>query len=351
MKKTLSLHALYRLLFTAFAALVLASCGSESSDGASAYGDAGHHEDSSLPRLISAEQAADTATSPDIEKEEPMGPTGGSCFPAFAPDKLNWSYDEFNPVIGSHCKGTDHQEIEGIEKVVFLGDSITAGTFPTSQAAFYRNLLAEELQEEFGELEVADCSANGAVSGDLLGGQNQIASCFPGIEEKRTLVILTLGGNDIQSFAFSKTPASQAIPMIDNFMGQFRAGIEWFDDPSLFPNGVFIIFSNVYEFTDGTADLSSCPALSLFGSGGVWQDGIEVFGYIANSYLELAVDTGRDMIFLAENFCGHGLTKGNPSGPCAGLTDGEVWFGGDCIHPNAKGHAAIADLFLSVVLE
>ena len=35
--------------------------------------------------------------------------------------------DQCAPVIGSHCVGTNHQDIDGIERVVFLGDSITVG--------------------------------------------------------------------------------------------------------------------------------------------------------------------------------------------------------------------------------
>jgi len=342
-----------QLLFSgALALFLLSGCAAGDSSSAGDTGNKTAEDSVDSPDGVGpgAEDAGDTTNNADTGEEEDKV-TGLSCFPAFAPDKLNWSYDDIDPVIGSHCKGTNHQDIVGIEKVVFLGDSITAGTFPTSQAGFYRNVLLEKLEEDFGPLEVADCSGGGAVASDLISGQKQLAACFPGVEEKKTLVVMTLGGNDVQSFAFSKTPAAQAIPMIDQFMGNFRQGIQWFDDASIFPNGVYVIFANVYEFTDGTANLSACSALSLFGSGGVWADGIEVFGYLANQYLQLSVDTGRDMIFLAENFCGHGLNASDASSPCAEMTDGEVWFGGDCIHPNAKGHAAIADLFYNVVIE
>ena len=36
-------------------------------------------------------------------------------------------YDQFSPVIGTHCAGTDHQDIADVERVVFLGDSVTVG--------------------------------------------------------------------------------------------------------------------------------------------------------------------------------------------------------------------------------
>lgn len=37
---------------------------------------------------------------------------------------LSIDYLQFDPIIGSHCKGTNHQDIIDIERVVFLGDSV-----------------------------------------------------------------------------------------------------------------------------------------------------------------------------------------------------------------------------------
>ncbi|MEQ9323824.1 MAG: hypothetical protein RIF41_31965, partial [Polyangiaceae bacterium] len=39
-------------------------------------------------------------------------------------------YDQFMPVVDSHCLGTDHQDITNVEHVVFLGDSVTVSTPP-----------------------------------------------------------------------------------------------------------------------------------------------------------------------------------------------------------------------------
>lgn len=57
-----------------------------------------------------------------------------------------------------HGSGTDHQDISGIEKLVFIGDSVTAGTPPTEEHDFYRSELTRDLEELWGmELEVAAC--------------------------------------------------------------------------------------------------------------------------------------------------------------------------------------------------
>ena len=56
------------------------------------------------------------------------GDSGGAaeCFEGkFSDEVPPPDYDQFAPVMGSHCKGTNHQEITDIERVVFLvlGDS------------------------------------------------------------------------------------------------------------------------------------------------------------------------------------------------------------------------------------
>ncbi|NJK32083.1 MAG: hypothetical protein HC927_06510 [Deltaproteobacteria bacterium] len=39
-------------------------------------------------------------------------------------------YTGLDVIVGSHCLGTNHQDITDIERVVFLGDSVTVGTPP-----------------------------------------------------------------------------------------------------------------------------------------------------------------------------------------------------------------------------
>ena len=62
---------------------------------------------------------------------------------------LGPQYAQFNPIIGSHCGGTNHQDITGIERVVFVGDSVTVGTPPQDPLTYYRYVLALEIAERF----------------------------------------------------------------------------------------------------------------------------------------------------------------------------------------------------------
>ena len=39
----------------------------------------------------------------------------------------------------------------------------------------------------------------------------------------------------------------------------------WLREPGRFPNGVFVVFANMYEFTDGTGEVESCDVSGLAG--------------------------------------------------------------------------------------
>jgi lysophospholipase L1-like esterase len=69
------------------------------------------------------------------------------------------------------------------------------------------------------------------------------------------------------------------------------------------------------------------------------------------AFVEIAVDTQTDIIFLQEEFCGHGFNAANPEAPCYRGPDTEVWFDFTCIHPNPAGHARMAEMFEALVAE
>lgn len=279
--------------------------------------------------------------------------TAKECFKDVL-DVVGPNYDKFKPVIGSHCKGTNHQDIKGIEKVVFLGDSVTAGTPPTQSNQFYSNVLTDMLKKDFGDtIEMQNCAVWGARVDDLLAGDKQIEKCFPsGTEPKRTLIVMTDGGNDVASWAKDKLPPDQAMAEADKAAMTWREAIDWFyADPARFPAGVFVTFANVYEYTDGTADLSSCPAAQLNGLSGSWIDGVLAIYHLEEQYMKIAVETQTDMIFLLETFCGHGYHNDDMGSQCYRGPNTPRWFDVTCIHPTPEGHAVLADLFYSTVHE
>lgn len=308
--------------------------------------------------------------------------TAAQCF---ADDYVNMpsagpNYDQYSPVIGSHCFGTNHQDITGIERVVFLGDSVTVGTPPTLSADYYRVELANALADEFGLQKpgalwntvnfidgvtivkesgpFASCAKWGARTDDLLEDNPQIASCFSQADlSKRTLVIMTVGGNDIASLtkaASNGAPQDQLWAQTMDFVQKQRDAIAWFYEPGRFPNGVFVVFANMYEFTDGTGNVQACDVSGLAGFDKpvpAPAQLAEMVVWANEQFMSIAVDYGADMIFLLEDFCGHGFEHDNPSAPCYRGPGTDVWFDLTCIHPNPTGHDHIRDMFLAVVKE
>jgi len=338
-------------------------------------------DDSAVGDDDSTEDDDDSATASDDDDSVPQ--TVAECFdgvfantPPIGPD-----YDQFGVVVGSHCQGTNHQQIDGIERVVFLGDSVTSGSPPTWHTDYYRNVLADTLATRFGleppgalwqavnpfdgttvvqdSGDFSCCSKWGARTDDLMQDNDMVLDCFPEDERsKRTLVILTIGGNDISSITqdgIEGVPYEEIWVDVEAYVQLLREAIEWFyEDPARFPGGVFVVFSNMFEYTDGTGCVDACPLAELAGFGAPWDDPDELAAMViwANEqYASIAAETGTDMIFMLENFCGHGFYHDHPGAPCYRGPGTDCWFDLTCIHPNPAGHAAIAEMFEAVVDE
>jgi len=302
------------------------------------------------------------------------------CFEEIAapPDVPAPDYDQFGPTIGSHCSGTDHQDIQGIERVVFLGDSVTVGTPPTMPGTWYRNQLADRIADQFGlekpgwfweNVDVfegtswvqeggdfASCAKWGARTDDLMAANSQVLDCFPeALRDQTTLVVITVGGNDLQNLqeGFQDgTPNADLWLQIEDTMALYREAIEWITSPGRFPNGVYVIATNLYEYTDASGDVTSCPGAALAGYEAIEDPALtEMVVWAMEEFMSVAVDTQTDMMFLLEHFCGHGYQRDDPNGRCYRGPDAELWFDLTCIHPNATGHTAMAEMFTDIIVE
>lgn len=278
-------------------------------------------------------------------------PLSTDCFaPIQQPGSLvSWEYDSAGIVVGTHCHGTDHQDIDTVNRVVFLGDSIMKGTPPTPESAFVRTLIANQLRDRFGVGDIVECSEWGARNDDLM---QQRTDCFSASNMNQpTLTIIIMGGNDIAKIAKDKPSVADSVVIVDQDLAELRDTIEWLTDPTNFPNGNYVVFANVYEYTDTSADLSSCILAATQGLSGKWLSGARVITYMNEGYAQIAADTGTDMVFLMEAFCGHGFKLADPTLQCYRGPGAEMWFDGTCIHPNPAGHGIIAELFMDVIEE
>jgi lysophospholipase L1-like esterase len=310
----------------------------------------------------SAPAPAATPTPPDSVPEpgggagsapgQPTQPalTAAECFKDLQGAVKGPDYDQFKPTLAKSCAGTHHQTITGVEKVVFLGDSITVGTPPTMPDDFYRVRLEKALEKKFGTLEKSSCANWGAETNDLLANDKQLEKCFPKASEpKRTLVVMTVGGNDVHSWAKKKVSSAAALVEAQAAAANLRAAVDWLKSPGRFTNGVYVIFANVYEYTDTSGDLSSCPTATLAGMSGTWTEGTEAVVTLQEQFMKVAVETKTDMMFMLEHFCGHGWNSDDPTLQCYRGASAPRWIDATCIHPNPDGHDQIAAQFLKVV--
>ncbi len=279
------------------------------------------------------------------------GPTtAAACFQGLKGAVAGPDYDQYHPIVRPSCAGTHHQEITGVERLVFLGDSVTEGTPPNTPAQIFRTLVAQDVVKHYGTAEVADCAKWGAKMDDLLIGGQQIPKCFPkAVDTRRTLVVMTMGGNDIAGWAKDGLDATAAQAKADESAGLLRDAMTWLKDPVRFPSGIDVVLTNVYEYTDTSGDLLSCPAASLAGFKGNWPQGAPAIVHYQEQIMKVVVDTKIDMVFLLEHFCGHGYRRTDPALQCYRGPNAELWFDLTCIHPNPTGHQQIADLFAAVI--
>ena len=287
-------------------------------------------------------------------------------------------FDEEDVVIGSHCFGTDHQTIADVERVVFLGDSITVGTPPSETEEFYRNILADRLADEFGlnfgsneeqwksanplegqsgELHSGDfssCAEWGARNDDLLAG-DQLSECYQENERNLvTLTIMTSGGNDLVRIGrdwFDGVPLEQLWPAAEETVAHKRDSLLWLTDPKNFPNGHYVVFADIYDPSDGTGNFDDCALAGAAGFDDVLIPPEEIMHFLQRSYAEIAAETGADLVFNHKEFCGRGHSAADPEAGCYRGPGSPVWFDFTCSHPNPDGHAHLADVFWAVVTE
>lgn len=288
----------------------------------------------------------------DGDPVEEVPVTVEQCFAETGGD-LGPDYAQFEPTVGSHCHGTNHQDIQDIERLVFLGDSVTVGTPPWLITDYYWVRLYEALKLRFGaDLEVQNCAKWGARTDDLLEGKNEIAECFPdGGDDRKTLVVMTIGGNDLAAWASNNLGVDEALAEADLAAEYLDDALAWFREPERFPNGVQVIVGNPYEYTDATGDVDSCFAAGFAGLEGNWIEGAPAVIHLHERFMEMSVRHGTDLVFLLEAFCGHGYHHDDPESQCYRGPDAELWFDFTCIHPNPTGHAVIAQMFEAVVAE
>lgn len=298
------------------------------------------------------------------------------CFPHIVEGFGNPYSDMDSYFIEETCAGTRTQSFEDIEHVIFIGDSVTVGTYPTQTDEFYRSLLTYKLAERY-QLELpqedwfrvdydtgqsvllrsgdfSSCARLGARTRELFTRSNQLETCFTeDLYDKKVLVVMTMGGNDIN--VITQNVVQQVEPQsiwakAEDAVSDMDRGISWLKDGK-FRKGIDIVFANLYEFTDGTGDATACPFAELVNLDVDVDDPLleDIIMWLEREYFEVAKRYGADMLFLQENFCGHGFHHDDPTTRCYLGPDAGIWFDNTCLHPNPVGHEQLAQMFYSII--
>jgi lysophospholipase L1-like esterase len=242
-------------------------------------------------------------------------------------------------------------------RVVFLGDSITAGAGATSNGLDYPSLLMEnddewprhddvDIESSYGDVELIDVSVGGATTSTLVSTQlDALGAAVGDVASGESIFVVTIGGNDMQqaipqALFQGDAAAEQAIQLASDNIDTM---IEYLTDSTRFPDGSFVYFANVYEPTDNIAQADECfGGLNL----------ASIFHHFDNAnaeFRELAEDRGVAMIDMRGHFTGHGFHSSDTSIEGHHAEDPTVWFASDCIHPNDRGHHEIRRLFHAAI--
>lgn len=261
--------------------------------------------------------------------------------------------DTFEPAL-AEAPGLDrvgsyaHTLPENPRTVIFLGDSITAGSGAGSPDESYTNLLVHntntwpdwdglDLATRYPGIAVVDVSGSGAWTGTVLERQiGRFEALYPLPFAGEVLVVITVGGNDLQSVLLDPGGVEDRV---EKTVENWRLIADYFLDEQNFPDGATVLMANVYEPTDAAGQAGSCFY------------GLDISSLLpslhdANTQLRsLAEDGGFSALDMRGTFLGHGFNYSDPSNPHYDDADPSLWMRNDCIHPNPRGHHEIRAMF------
>ncbi|MFT4623823.1 MAG: lysophospholipase L1-like esterase [Myxococcota bacterium] len=236
-------------------------------------------------------------------------------------------------------------------RVVYLGDSITAGVGASKNSLAYTALLAEDrsakwsdyadldLESTFSAIEVVDVSVGGATTNSLINGQLPALDAQLGATASgETIVVMTIGGNDAQN---ALNPLVEPREILDALIANIEIIVD--DLQARFPDGVYIYATNVYEPTDGVGTYAGC----FFGIS--FLERLPELYRAEDEFRSLAERKGFAAIDLRGHFEGHGFNAGDSSIEAYDAEDPSLWFEDDCIHPNDRGHHELRRLFHAAI--
>lgn len=262
-------------------------------------------------------------------------------------------FDAFQPAIDEPSDldrvGTYvHTLPKSPKMIIFLGDSITAGAGSWDDDEDYASLLVNntntwpdwdgiDLATRYPGIDVVDFSKSGAWTGTVLNNQiDQLEAQLSLPFEGEVLVVITIGGNDLQSVLMNPSSVEDRL---EKTVNNWRKIAEYFLDEEHFPDGSFVLMANVYEPTDAVGQTENC----FFGLN---ISSLLPSLHDANTQLrDLGEEVGFSVLDMRGTFLGHGFNYSDPTTPHYNDDDPSLWLSSGCIHPNPRGHHEIRAMF------
>ena len=101
-----------------------------------------------------------------------------------------------------------------------------------------------------------DVSKGGSWTGTVLNDQiDRLEDALTLPYDGETLVVITVGGNDLQSVLLNPSGVDERI---EKTVNNWRTIAEYFLDEQRFPGGATVLMANVYEPTDAVGQVDNC---------------------------------------------------------------------------------------------
>ena len=241
--------------------------------------------------------------------------------------------------------------------MVNLGDSIAEGygvkrgygyaeLIHRNADADYPTYKGKDLTTRFPGISVTDRSRGGSQSTNLPGQVSGVPANTTG----DTLVLLSIGGNDVMYKITAMLDAKIMADLVTTITGNIKKVVDHFADKKRYPGKTTFVMLNLYDFTDGMGTVPQdaptdkyCGAfkyLSDFAGPKVAQS----FVTYNNAMAAFAQKQGILLVDIYSHFLGHGFHCKNPASKYYDAADPTLWYRPECIHPNTVGHNEIRKL-------
>ena len=239
-------------------------------------------------------------------------------------------------------------------RLIFMGDSITDGVGASRDNLAYTELLQVNAAAKWPEFDEVDLEAvwpalpevfnfaiSGATTDSMFDEQlNLLDDAFEFPVAGETIVVFTIGGNDMQR---ALAPGANAEQVANGTLARFEQIVGWLQNPSRFPDGLYVYATNVHEPSDGEGSTPSC----FFGID--YADKLPALEAYNEDLRAFAAEAGIAVLDLRGHFLGHGFYSEAAGSAAYDADDPTRWFDRDCIHPNDRGHHELRRLLHAAI--